>query len=144
MLSEDSRSRKSMDKALSKMRDELDELDRQIADGTGSPVEYSTDELAALREWWTAYESKAVSVPADAKDVPPGFSVYQNQETLEHFLVDPRVVNDALHELGCEARLQWKEVTGPRVRYELTRGRFRLGQQKGKLPKYVLDTSSPR
>ena len=62
-------------------------------------------------------------------------------------LVDPRLVNEALHAIGAEVRLRWCADKATlsngkqQNRYTLDRGRFRLGQKTGILPRKVLERS---
>lgn len=157
MLSKDARSRGAMDRALTKMRDRLDELDLQLT--TEAPTISFTDvEYDQLEKWYSDFFERAVKMPLgddptveldgvlDATGEVPIDGRYE--------LLDPVAVNEALHELGCEVVLQWKSETRPirlksgkrgtRKRHTLSRGRFQLGQQNGKLPKYVVDSTVRR
>ena len=150
MLCDDARTRKDMDAGVTVMRDRVEEIDRQLDGGIGDPVEYSDDELVALEEWWTNYESKAVRVPDNGGIVPPGYMLYQDPDTLEHYLVDPLALNAALADLGAEVKLSWDTKTcklangATRNSYTLKAGRFRLGRQSGKVPRKVLASSVGR
>ena len=147
MLCEDARSRKDMDAAVTAMRDRAEEIDRDLDGGAGDPVEYRPEELEALEEWWQAYQEKAVQVPWSGNSVPPGYALYQDDDTLEHYLVDPLALNAALADLGAEVKLSWDTATrklangATRNAYTLKAGRFRLGRQSGKVPRKVLVSS---
>jgi hypothetical protein len=90
---------------------------------------YTVTDLEALLNWWRDFEADALSLPVPAKANAAESVV----------LADPRKVNIALAQLGCEIRLRWEteayNTSGgvARNRHVLARGRFRLGQQSGKL-----------
>ena len=162
--STDKRTRKSLDNRITTMRDELENLETELA--TEQPLDgYTRADLEALNQWWSEFHEKAVMVPVPTK-FPNGEAVVFSPKAVlsrnreydfdpEYYdslcvSLDPRVANQALHELGAEVRLRWKtteyKTTGgvSRQRHTLTTGRFRLGQQKGKLPQYVLGSSARR
>jgi hypothetical protein len=91
-----------------------------------------------LSAWWDDFQARAVSVPVPGKVHPVAATFYRDHESEEQaILLDARVVNEALHALGCEVRLRWKteRVTrrdgSQQNHYTLVAGRFRLGQRQG-------------
>jgi DNA invertase Pin-like site-specific DNA recombinase len=141
--SEDKRTRQDYDKLITGWRDELEKLDVELAGEPGRTfivvdgnemeiidvfgtemVVPIKEEIEALNAWWTEFEAKAVAS--------------------DGVLIDPRKINQTLRELGAEVRLRWetRERTSKRgntvISHELVRGRFRLGQQTGKLPEAVI------
>jgi DNA invertase Pin-like site-specific DNA recombinase len=145
MFLEDARTRKSLDARISAMRDQLEELDAELA----APNEdmYSTEDLKALTDWWDDFDKRALSMPVKQK-LPVSAHLYHDAGAGEAaILVDPIRVNEALKQLGCEVRLRWETSeyetsSGHKARrHTLVRGRFRLGQKNGQLPRYVLDSS---
>ena len=84
---------------------------------------------------WLAYGSRRGGVrqlgvmrPAD-----------RSEQRITDLKLDPRAVNETLHELGAEVRLRWKTEQvmlsngKPQNRYTFDLGRFRLGQQRGEI-----------
>ena len=67
-------------------------------------------------------------------------------------VVDSKLVNEALFAVGAEVRLWWKAVEyktkGPkkvdRKRFVVSRGRFKLGEQGGNVPRHVLNQTALR
>ena len=96
-----------------------------------------------MNEWWASFCKKAVTVPLDPAKFPDSAAYHQAWGDGESFGVrcDPRAVNEALHQLGCTIRLRWttEKVTlangKERNSYRFERGRFRLGQQNGEIPR---------
>ena len=70
-------------------------------------TDYSRDDLKALANWWSEFNTKAVSVPvAGAQSLAASF--HQDPESEETaVLVDPRIVNDALSELETKVEVWW-------------------------------------
>jgi DNA invertase Pin-like site-specific DNA recombinase len=143
---EDSRTRKSLDARISTMRDELDRLDAELTaepEGEGP----TRDDLAALSAWWDDFLAGAVNLPTRYwMENPDNPDEHLNLTVA----VDPRKVNEALLDLGCEVRLRWETQefisrAGKRHRrHVVTRGRFRLGQRGGELPVRVLEPPAGR
>ncbi len=145
----DPRTRQDLDEKISAKRAELDRLEAQLAEvvsGSG----YSREDLKALNEWWKEFDKRAVSMPVPHTKISKHMSLehfYQDPNADEAaLLIDPRVVNEALHELGAEVRLRWttKRVwrgTGKKKReqnrYTLAGGRLRLGQKSAPFRKPV-------
>jgi site-specific DNA recombinase len=104
---------------------------------------YSKAEIHALNEWWKEFERNAVSLPSRGED----YELYAQEGCSDEpaFPVSRRKVNEALVDLGARVDLEWNISKKP---HKLVRGRFRLGQQHGDLPKYLLERSgfqaSPR
>ena len=152
---EDGRTRKSLDKQVTELRDELERLESLLTEEKPTKG-YSKDELQALKEWWQDFEEKAVSVPIpkERQAIVPdhAYWFHRDREYFEelYLRMDPRAVNNALMELGTEVRLAWetegyKTQNGvARKRHNLSGGRFRLGQKKGKIPRNVLEGSANR
>jgi len=146
----DPRTRQSLDGKISAMRAELDQLDTQLAEVVGCGSGYSREDLKALNAWWKEFDKRAVSMPVPHTKIPKQMSLehfYQDPNADESaLLIDARVVNEALHELGAEVRLRW---TTERVwrgrgkkrreqnRYTLAAGRLRLGQKRATFRKAV-------
>jgi DNA invertase Pin-like site-specific DNA recombinase len=160
----DARTRASLDRKVSDLRDRLDLLDAELA--TARQQEgYTQADLDALSAWWDAFEANAVRMPVPDENMTRSgaahgavFPFYLDRDATAvsgecTFLIDPRKVNDALHQLGCKVRLFWKaerytsmqyhdkrDAAGvlrggkPKERLVLTGGRFRLGQREGALP----------
>ncbi|MHC4400179.1 MAG: recombinase family protein [Planctomycetota bacterium] len=130
----DKRKRRVMDEVLSEMHNRLEQVESELTEDTPQKG-YSREQARALHEWWTDFEKRAVSVPVDGKQVGVVASFYQDPESEEAaVLLDARIVNEALHELGCRVELWWstRKITltsGKRQkRYTFERGRLRLGQ----------------
>lgn len=154
MSVEDARTRQSLDKRLTGLRDQLDELEVELdADQHGSG--YDSDDLEALREGWADFDRRAVSVPIGQHNLKtiwhkdPEIDA-ADPDAQQAVMIDARMVNSALHELGCLVRLRWETVEtttatgGTRTRHALARGRFQLGQRNGTVPRYVLESSALR
>jgi len=171
---EDARTRKSLDERVSKMRDELEQLGAELATDNTAHQGFTGAELDALDEWYAALYKAALRMPLSAKLPETGplqdhcesnVAVVDNTgreqilwnadgdvvDTEEQsLLVDGRLVNEALHTVGTKVQLRWKseeyETSGgkTRRRHTLARGRFRLGQQNGKVPQHVLHGSAQR
>jgi hypothetical protein len=160
LFCEDARTRKSLDARISTMRDELDKLDTELS--TPADPDFSQDDIAALAEWWRDFKTKAVGIPLPANATICGMeraapdTVVGNQVRVKLTFVppeqcvlpvDPLTVNRALLQLGCEVRLRWETVRWTSSKgiehnkYVLKRGRFRLGQREGKLPRLVLEST---
>jgi DNA invertase Pin-like site-specific DNA recombinase len=151
---EDSRTRKSLDARISTMRDELDRLDAELA-AEPEGQDHTGERLAALVAWWDEFLAGAITLPTR-------YWLENPDNPDEHLnltvAVDPRKVNEALLDLGCEVRLRWKtekyismtykDKDGTRrggverTRHVLDRGRFRLGRQKGEIKGNVADTTA--
>lgn len=134
MFSDDARTRRDMDAELTKMRDTLERLDAELSE-VPRVSGYSREDLAALNAWWEDFQKRAVSVPVPGKW--PKAALFHHDPFSDEgaVLLDARVVNEALHALGCEVRLRWRT---DRVRlkngkegnrHTLVKGRFRLGQR---------------
>jgi DNA invertase Pin-like site-specific DNA recombinase len=147
---DDERIFKSLQKQVSALRDRLEELDAELA----APVEpgFRKQELQALADWWNKFDEEAVSMPVSTeKNMAASCGLDQDPLAEESaVLVHPLKVNDALLQLGCKIELWWETKTlrgrrgKPTPRYTLVRGRFRLGQRTGGLPRYVLEPSAWR
>ena len=120
------------------------------------------DALKSLLDSWHTFCQNAFRVPTDKKTQKrvmgkgSGLAAY-----IEAFGSDPSIqmdgpmINAALRALGCEVRLLWETVPfvkangepyirdgKQRMRNQLVRGRFRLGQRKGEISRQVLSTLS--
>jgi DNA invertase Pin-like site-specific DNA recombinase len=165
---EDARTRKSLDAKVSAMRDQLEKLDAEL-DVTPASAYNSAADLDALRTWWEDFEARAVSMPLgktwdSATELRLSFHRDAEEEAASGeaaIPVDPKVVNEALRELGAVVRLRWDKVTRTTVakksrnglvrckgttvaRFVFAGGRFQLGQQKGRLPASVVATPAGR
>jgi site-specific DNA recombinase len=153
LKAKDPRTFKSLEDKVTAARDRLDQLDAELADEP-RPGGFTQDEFDALLAWHSEFMAKAVSMPVPerlAKPVEPGEYVRHNAfGDGSAVLVDPLVVNEKLQLLGCRVTLWWKTKEVPtragntQRRHELLRGRFRLGQQQGALPRGVLEPAAPR
>lgn len=157
LLVTDKRTRADMDHKLTGLRDRLEQLDVELADEPTTKG-YTRAELDALNDWWRGYDERAVSMPDTVGGLLASFyrdpacdGAIDRTPGAEHrVLVDPRKVNQALVALGCEVRLRWDtenyttDKGKRRSKYRLSRGRFRLGQKRGNLPKKVLDSTASR
>lgn len=149
---EDSRTLKSLNARITEMRDELERLDAELAANPQGEEEFTRADREALLKWWDEYEATACSVPVPSHaNLALAGGLFQDSFAEESaVLADPRKVNDVLHQLGCEVRLRWETLeyisrAGKlRRRHVLVRGRFRLGQSKGKLPVSVLEPAVGR
>jgi DNA invertase Pin-like site-specific DNA recombinase len=144
----DDRIFKSLEARVTKMRDELDRLDAELSERPRN-AGFTAEDTSAWQAWWDDFHAKAISVPVTGKphDV---FAFYQDPDIHDEqsLLMDPRVVNEKLLELGAEVRLWWekKEVktkSGDKTmtRHVVRKGRFRLGQREGDIPGEVLEPS---
>lgn len=149
----DARTRKSLDKRISDMRDQLEQLD-ELLDVEGQPRDGCSpnEKIKIVLQWWQEFKSRAVIVPTAGKFKKEllrlchesygkfGFTVSGCKVRPIELLVDPRKVNEALHTLGTEVRLRWRTelLTMPdgrqRRRYVLSRGRLRLAEKTVKVP----------
>jgi DNA invertase Pin-like site-specific DNA recombinase len=140
---DDARTVKALSAKVSGMRDELDKLDAELS---AAPADDSAADAAAreaLAKWWEEVKETVLLVPlTDRLDPAPVRAV------------DPKRVNEALLDVGCEVRLRWRtegytsmtyKARGkdgvvrrrggsPRERHVLDGGRFRLGQRRGLVP----------
>lgn len=154
----DPRDRQELDKRLVAMRQELDGLDAALSveaqDGPSAAEFKAIEErMTEWMAWMSEFQETAVEVPVPAKVQRETIEQRRGKKfgkedsvRMEYALgngtlaSDPRKVNEALTQLGCEVRLRWEtRQQGKRQRHELVQGRFRLGQQKGPLPLYVLE-----
>jgi hypothetical protein len=139
MFATDARTRQAIDSKVNALRKELDSLDEQL-EVTQEP-DYRREELQALAEWWADFENRAVTMPVGHVKVPHAVATFYQDRFREDraIKVDARVVNEALHSLGTQVRLRWrsKTITLPggkhQNRHKFVGGRFRLGQQTGKV-----------
>jgi site-specific DNA recombinase len=168
---EDKRTRQSLDKKVSDMRDELDRLDAELSTKPEDDRR-SEEQLAALAAWWDDFLATAVRLPVrddlqlqalgiDEDELTP--KIMEEDEITPEMIeeareelacsgieVDPRKVNDALHQLGCEVRLRWatqeyvSRAGNRRRRHVLVKGRFRLGQRMGSISVQVLEPAAGR
>ena len=135
---DDKATRQDLDRKITGMRAELAKMDAELTDAKPSD-DYNKEQLARLATWWDDFEKRAVRVPIHGK-VHPAAAFFQDPFSEEQtMLLDARVVNEALHTLGCEVRLRWttKRVTlkngKQQNRYSFDKGRFRLGQRKAEI-----------
>jgi DNA invertase Pin-like site-specific DNA recombinase len=128
---EDPKIRKDLDARLEQLKARLKELDAILAEVPNAEGDMTAEEIKALADWYDDLENKAIAV-----DVPGCmFPAY----------IDPRAINQKFHEARCKVHLRWqtREYLSPRSgkpvrKHDLVQGRFRLGQQTGKLPRYLL------
>jgi DNA invertase Pin-like site-specific DNA recombinase len=137
----DPRNVKALEATLSGWRDELDRLDSELA---VPPTRggFTQEQVEALARWHEEFAAQAIQVVGkwgEVRQVGVGESAML-VTSKEIVLAEPRKVNDALLTVGCEVRLRFQETGKP---CPLLSGRFRLGQQKGNLPKPT-DTSAHR
>jgi hypothetical protein len=151
---QDRLTRQALDKRITAMRHELAQLDLQLGAVREEPG-YTPDELQALREWWQAYEDKAIAIPVRAHNLLTIH--YRNyydsgEEDNPQVLADPRATNEALMHLGCEVRLRWQTRQVPSAKsgrmvtkHELVRGRLKIDGQNSTIPaRQVLAPSGTR
>jgi site-specific DNA recombinase len=158
----DKQTRKEIDRDITAMRDELTRIDAElVTEPVG--IGYNRADLEALTQWWEEFNTKAVSVPVNQKAYLKHGSMvaHLNQDPFKEeaaILVDPLAANEALRQLGTKVTLRWKTVDKgtkrcyktpkgkrrylPSRQHVFAGGRFQLGQQKGKLPSYLFDTSA--
>jgi DNA invertase Pin-like site-specific DNA recombinase len=162
---------RSLNEMLPRMQADLKLLEAELETDV-THQGFTADELLALDEWWANLYQAAVRMPLSEPPLPDsGLHYESNVAVVENtsdgevlwgpdgaevnaeqisLLADPRLVNEALLSLGAEVQLWWETqqytTSGGvfRNRHILVRGRFRLGQQKGKLPRYVLGTTACR
>jgi DNA invertase Pin-like site-specific DNA recombinase len=152
---DDPRTIKPLAVKVSAWRDELERLEAVLA----VPLTrggYTREQVLALGKWWEEFEAKAVSVPVSAeKNMALAGGLHRDPFAEESaVLADPKKVNEALTEVGCEVRLRWRTEGYTSMTYKgkgedgvvrrlggkakerhvLDRGRFRLGQRSGDLP----------
>jgi hypothetical protein len=148
LFTDDPRTRQSLDLRITVMRDELDKINAKLSVRVDRAKHWEED-LQRLSDFWSDFDKRAVSMPvsADANMALAG-GLFQDRSAEESaVMVDPRLVNETLLTLGTEVRLRWKSVarvtsTGKTRRvHKLVRGRFRLGQRKGTVPRHVLEPS---
>ncbi|MGC1274353.1 MAG: recombinase family protein [Planctomycetaceae bacterium] len=130
----DRETRQALDRRISEAREQLAALDAALA--APDAVDDSERMRTFLQEVGRYFKG-LVKVPKATTPNDP--------DVVPFVLADPRKVNEALHELGAEIRLRWRTDLctlrngGTRRRHILVRGRFRLGQRRGKLPQYLLE-----
>ena len=133
---------KSLAPRVEALKDELGRLDVELAAEDPEPAGYTRDEVRALAEWWRQFNADAVSLPVKNIDVVTSFHADLESDD-PAVLVDPRKINEALHEVGAQCKLWWRTEKGAkRDRHLLVKGEFKLGQREGKLPQYLLGTSA--
>ncbi len=139
LLTKDARTRQALDARLTAMRDELERLEAQLSGPQQTSNGYTREEVERLSAWWDDFQARAVSVPVPDRKVDWTAATFYRDHSSEEqaILLDARVVNEALHTLGCEVRLRWKTERMTRRdgsqqnQYTLVAGRFRLGQRQG-------------
>jgi DNA invertase Pin-like site-specific DNA recombinase len=147
---DDPRTRKSLEVRITTWRDELEQLDAELA--VESDDGYTDEELEALTIWWDEFDATVLSMPVPTKvNIALDGGLHQDPLAGESaILVHPRKVNEALHQLGCEVRLRWEtrqyvsRAGNSLRRHVLARGRFRLGQREGPIPVSVLAPAAGR
>jgi DNA invertase Pin-like site-specific DNA recombinase len=145
----DSRSKERLRDRLKSLWEEMDEVEAKLAAPSVPAGEFTEDELEALHTYWMGICDKLIPIPIDD-------SLLQDPCT-DHptILADPLKVNAALRQLGAKVTLRWETEKRPTIRgknpgkaevtrHILTRGRFRLGQQQGRLLQYVLSSTPAR
>ncbi len=148
----DPRTRKNFDVRVCRLRAELDQLDAQLNTPT-TRRGFTDDEIEGLNTFWNRFHEDALSMPIPDGRADPWWICFQrpmhDSDAWErHIAVRPRQVNEILHMLGAEVRLRWntQHVTlangKTQNRYTLCRGRFRLSQKAGKIPRPVLSCSA--
>lgn len=158
-----------LDEVMTEMRTELAEVKAELA--ADQPKSgYTNDDLERLNDWYEDWMKRPVSVPVKYevwKDMwetaafytdPDEYShgdekieEYENETVPQRFLLDPLIVNEGLEELGARVTFWWKRepytASSGRPLFrngKPVRGRFRLGQQSGKIPGYVFRTPALR
>lgn len=129
---DDVRTRQSLDKRVTAMRDRLDEIESKLNNNEREPI---GKRLAPMVGWFLDWERRAVSVAVTGV---PNLKLWQSTNgDGKDLLVDPRVLNEALHELGTRITLRWttkqKVLSNGKTqnRHTLNKVRFQLGQQNG-------------
>ena len=148
----DARTRSILDR---KVKELWMEHDRIVAEqgSAKSAGGHTAEDLRRLREWcdaWKEFTERAVHIPLDPAKFPNSAAYHAEWTDSEPFgkLVDPRLVNEALSELGCEVRLRWKTEQVPTrsgstmTRHRLVRGRLRLGQRDETITGTFLSSSA--
>jgi DNA invertase Pin-like site-specific DNA recombinase len=134
---EDPRQVKALSGTVSGWRDELERLEAELS----VPLTrggFSKEQADALVDWFREFHSTMVELPFE---VEADVSDEDGPGTVMTCVAEPRRVNEALLAVGCEVRLRFGETGKPRP---VVSGRFRLGQQRGKLPSQVLNTTDRR
>ena len=112
LLADDPQFFKSLQDRVKVMREELAEIDQQLAAEPEKINGYTREELQALNDWWNDFEKRAVTVPIKAKKLPFHATFYQDPSREDQALmVNASVYNDELTKLGCEVRLWWSTRT---------------------------------
>ena len=160
---EDKRIRQDLQQKLTALHNQREQLETDLNEPSPS---FNREDLEALDTWWKQFNSAAVLMPTNGKLLPrdKDLTVVEGLAALrwinyEHAVariknpglvaVDPVVVNSHLQQLGAEVKLWWKtqeyKTSGghPRRKHVVTRGHFRLGQRKGKIPPQYLVGTSP-
>jgi hypothetical protein len=150
--SKDRRSRQEYDLMITGLRDELEMVEARLAAAPVTEPGYTKQECEALLDWWNDFEKKALSLPVPSKanlDLAGGLHQDPNADE-SAILVDPRKVNEVLHELGARITLLWeteKRLSSKGVehrRHNVVDGRFQLGQQNGRIGRSFLGSTGHR
>jgi DNA invertase Pin-like site-specific DNA recombinase len=151
MLIEDAETRRDIDKEITAMRVELAKVTEQLA--TEPTVNgYTKADLDALAQWWEEFDAKAVSVPVSSeKNLKHAGGLLQDPFAEESAVrVDPKLVNEALQQLGCKVYLRWRTRTHTSlndrsyIRHELKWVRYTLGQKSGKLASFATHVNASK
>jgi hypothetical protein len=140
---EDRQTRQTLDGTISQWREDLAKLDAELM--VQQQPDPSEADAKILDQWWNDHLAKAVAMP-----LPP--SLWGPRNMRRKVMVDSKLVNEALFQVGAQVYLWWKPVAyktkGPkavdRKRFILWKGRFRLGEQSGQIPRHVLNQTALR
>jgi hypothetical protein len=138
----DRRTRQALDARVTAMRDELEQIDAELANKPAPERGYTRAEVRELAAWWEKFNDTAVSMPLYQMKPSTrqsydrvGFWQQDPFDDSAAILVDRRRINEALYRLGAEVRLRWRRETvttaggATRNRNVFAGGRLRLGQK---------------
>jgi DNA invertase Pin-like site-specific DNA recombinase len=136
--------RESLEKKVAERYKRIEEIRAKLSVARPTNPGYNSDELLKLAAWHEDFMQRALTVPVNQKAyLARGTMIahlMQDRFSEEPaVLADARMIHAALHALGAEVRLRWKAVDGDQrggngqPKYTVVGGRFRLGQQAGKV-----------
>jgi hypothetical protein len=154
MFIEDARTRQSLDKKISMMRDELERIEADLSTAAAEPSGLcSAEDLEAFKRSWREWFQDCVKMPVPVAkrlaSLPEGSLTRALVKEIPSLLeepmnVDSKLVNAGLRQLGCKVFFRWERITSANRKYQLMRVRWQLGQQSGDLPGYMMEGSARR
>jgi hypothetical protein len=135
----DAEARAAVDRRLTTFYAQRDALLKELESLQAGDTEQQQKRADAerLNEWWQANKAALFFIPVEPgldREIDP---IAEGRERLHTpgmpipqmrtgKFVDPRAINEALHQLGCEVRLRWK-TTQVKLKNGKTQNRYKFG-----------------